>query len=55
VQVQLKTILNQVQRLVGFIYQEIELLAKKGQPVAMFEVPEAGAGLWPAASSTLAA
>lgn len=34
-QVQLKTILNQVQRLVGFIYQEIELLAKKGQPLAI--------------------
>jgi len=35
VQLQLKTILNQVQRLVGFIYQEIELFAKKGQPMAI--------------------
>ena len=34
-QVQLKTILNQVQHLVGFIYQEIELLGKKGQPLAI--------------------
>ena len=34
-QVQLKTILNQVQHLVGFIYQEIELLAKKDEPLAI--------------------
>ena len=31
-QLQLKTILNQVQRLVGFIYQEIELFAQTGYP-----------------------
>jgi transposase len=35
VQLQLKTILNQVQRLAGFIYQEIELFAKKGHPLAI--------------------
>jgi hypothetical protein len=35
VQVQLKTILNQVQHLVGFIYQEIELSGKKGQRLAI--------------------
>jgi transposase len=34
-QVQLKTILNQVQHLVGFIYQEIELLGKKGEPLSI--------------------
>lgn len=31
-QLQVKTILNQVQRLVGFIYQEIELFAQPGYP-----------------------
>ena len=35
VQLQLKTILNQVQCLVGFVYQEIELFAKSGQPHVM--------------------
>jgi transposase len=35
VQLQLKTILNQVQCLVGFVYQEIELFAKPGQPRAI--------------------
>ena len=34
-QLQLKTILNQVQRLVGFVYQEIELFAKPGRPPAI--------------------
>ncbi len=34
-QLQLKTILNQVQHLVGFIYQEIELFAKKDEPLAI--------------------
>ena len=35
IQLQIKTLLNQVQHLAGFIYQEIELFAKKGQPLVI--------------------